>query len=198
MFVAEYQASGAPHYHAVVWIEGAPVIGKSPEGDVLKWINDRISCRIPEEKTNPELHRLVSRYQMHKCSRYCKRTKKHGARYITKCKFGFPRVATDTTTLNNVEDCLKAKAKIYCLPRTTEETRVNDYNPLLLMLWKANMDIHACGRWQFCLYCVTSAVLTPKRCEIPRCHGCAVICSCACVICEPKQPNRHAAALPAA
>ena len=62
-FKKEYQAHGAPHYHAVVWIEGAPVIGKSPQGDVLKWINDRICCSIPEEKTNPELHRLVTRYQ---------------------------------------------------------------------------------------------------------------------------------------
>ena len=53
----------------------------------------------------------------------------------------FSRDATDTAVLNNVVDCLKAKTKIYCLPRTTEETRVNDYNPLLLMLWKANMDI---------------------------------------------------------
>ena len=117
------------------------MIGKSPQGDVLKWINDRICCHIPEEKTNPDLHQLVSRYQMNKCSRYCRRTKKHGARYITKCKFGFPRDATDTAVLSNVEDCLKAKTTIYCLPCTTEETRVNYYNPLLLMLWKANMAI---------------------------------------------------------
>ena len=26
---------------------------------------------------------------------------------------------------------------------------------------------------QFCLRCVTPVVLTPNRCEIPRCHGCA-------------------------
>ena len=140
-FKKEYQARGAPHYHVVVWIQGAPVIGESPEGVVLKWINERICCHIPEEKSNPELHRLVTRYQMHKCSRYCKRTKKYGGTYITKCKFGFPREATDKAALNNVDDCLKSKAKIYCLPRTSEETRVNDYNPLLLMLWKANMDI---------------------------------------------------------
>ena len=34
---------------------GSPVIGESPEGMVLKWINDRICCHIPEEKSNPEL-----------------------------------------------------------------------------------------------------------------------------------------------
>lgn len=48
----KYQAHGTPHYHAVVWVEGAPVIGESPQKTVLKWINDRIYCRISEEKTN--------------------------------------------------------------------------------------------------------------------------------------------------
>ena len=31
----------------------------------------------------------------------------------------------------------------------------------------------ACGTCPFCLHCVTPMVLTPLRCEIPRCHGCA-------------------------
>ena len=31
--------------------------------------------------------------------------------------------------------------RIYNLARTEDEIRVNDYNPLLLMLWKANIDI---------------------------------------------------------
>ena len=35
--------------------------------------------------------------------------------------------------------------------------------------WKTS----ACGTWQFCLHCVTPAVMTPNRCKIPRCHGCA-------------------------
>ena len=64
---------------------------------------------------------------MHKCSRYCKRTKRYGGTYI-EYKFGFPWEATDTAAFNNVDDCLKSKAKIYCLPRTSEETRVNDYS----------------------------------------------------------------------
>ena len=51
----EYQARGAPHYHMVLWIEGAPTIGKDAPAVVLKWIQERISCRIPDEATNPEL-----------------------------------------------------------------------------------------------------------------------------------------------
>ncbi len=30
---------------------------------------------------------------------------------------------------------------MYHLPRKTEDAKVNDYNPLLLYLWKANVDI---------------------------------------------------------
>ena len=56
----EYQARGAPHYHMVLWIEGAPTIGKDVPAGVLKWTQERISCRIPDEATNPELHRLVT------------------------------------------------------------------------------------------------------------------------------------------
>ena len=41
-----------------------------------------------EEKTNPELHWLVSRYQMHKCSRHC-REQKYEARYITNASLFF-------------------------------------------------------------------------------------------------------------
>ena len=90
----EYQARGAPHYHMVLWIESAPTIGKDAPAVVLKWIQKRISCRIPDEATNPEQHRLVTRYQMHKCSSYCKHTKKVSKAFVTTCKFGFPRTAT--------------------------------------------------------------------------------------------------------
>ena len=137
----EYQAHGAPHYHMVLWIEGAPTIGKDAPAVVLKWIQERISCRIPDEATNPELHRLVTRYQMHKCSSYCKHTKKVSKAFVTRCKFGFPRTATKDGALKCVEDCLKSRAKIYSLPRADSEIRVNDYSPLLLILWQANMDI---------------------------------------------------------
>ena len=35
--------------------------------------------------------------------------------------------------------------KVYKLPRSPEEIRINNYNPLLLMLWKANMDVQFIG-----------------------------------------------------
>ena len=79
--------------------------------------------------------------QLHKCSAYCKRKKKCGTAYLTTCRFGFPRDVTDEIHLNSVEESLKSKKKIYHLNRAVGEERVNDYNPLLLLLWRANLDI---------------------------------------------------------
>ena len=43
--------------------------------------------------------------------------------------------------MNPVQESLKLHNKIYALQRAPGEERVDDYNPLLLLLWKANMDI---------------------------------------------------------
>ena len=112
---------GAPHYHVLVWIKGAPVMGKDPDEDVLHWIKKHITCRIPDQATNPELYCLVTKYQLHKCSKYCKRKRKVGGIYITRCKFGFPRSEAEETRLNPVEESLKGRNQIYTLSRSASE-----------------------------------------------------------------------------
>ena len=87
----EYQARGAPHFHVLLWIRDAPVIGKDDPDKILAWIQERITCHIPEKESNPELNSLVTRYQMHKCSAYCRRRVKRCSIYTTTCKFNFPR-----------------------------------------------------------------------------------------------------------
>ncbi len=110
----EYQAREATHYHVVVWIDGAPVIRIDKNPTVLEWIQERITCKIPDEKTNPELSRLVKKYQFHKCSSYCKRRKKCGnGVFITKCKFGFPRPEVEKGIIHSVDKSLKSRRKIY-------------------------------------------------------------------------------------
>ena len=142
----EYQARGAPHYHIILWIEGAPTAGEDDSEEVLRWIQNRITCRIPEEESNPELHQLVTKYQYHKCSNYCRRRKRVKGTYITYCRFGFPRPTCESATLLSIDECMKSShRKVYKLPRSPEEIRDNIYNPLLLMLWKANMDIQFIG-----------------------------------------------------
>ena len=46
---------------------------------------------------------------------------------------------------NNVEDSLKSRSKVYHLQQAIGEERVNDYNPLLLYLWKANLMHYVTG-----------------------------------------------------
>ena len=64
-----------------------------------------------------------------------------GTLSITTCWFGFPRPVCENGKLNPVQDSLKLRNRIYQLTCTDSEVRVNDYNPLLLFLWKANIDI---------------------------------------------------------
>ena len=154
----EYQARGAPHYHVLLWIKDAPVIGRDEPEEVLAWIQERITCHIPDKETDPELYRLVTRYQLHKCSAYCKRRRKCAKHtFVTRCRFGFPRQACQNAQLNPVQDSLKSRSRIYQLVRAESEVRVNDYNPLLLMLWKANIDIQYVA--ESSLYSLTTLVV---------------------------------------
>ena len=59
-----------------------------------------------------------------------------------------------------MEDCLKSKRKVYHLPRAIGEERVNDYNPLLLYLWKANMDLQYVGDASLALAHYVTAYIT--------------------------------------
>ena len=89
-------------------------------------------CKIPDMVESPNLYQMVMRYQLHKCSAYCQRkTKCCPNKYITKCKFGFPRTVTKTAVLHDACDVLKKRKKIYDLVRSEDEVRVNDYNPSL-------------------------------------------------------------------
>ena len=137
----EYQNRGDPHYHVLLWIQDAPVIGIDDPQKVLAWIQERIACKLPDKNSDPDLHALVARYQMHKCSAYCKRKVKQGGIFIDSCKIQFSRKPCETAVLHCVEEKLKKLQKIYKLKRSESEVRVNDYNPLILLLWKAKIDI---------------------------------------------------------
>ena len=96
---------------------------------------------VPDSKTCPKLHALVTKYQIHKCSDYCERRRRACSTFITRCKFGFPRPECDGTQVNDVSNSLKKRERIYHLKRLETEGRVNNYNPFLLLQWKANIDI---------------------------------------------------------
>ena len=61
MWKKEYQNRGAPHYHVLLWIQDAPVIGIDDADKVLAWIEDRITCKLPDKESDPELHAMVTK-----------------------------------------------------------------------------------------------------------------------------------------
>uniref|UniRef100_A0A1X7UAA1 Uncharacterized protein n=1 Tax=Amphimedon queenslandica TaxID=400682 RepID=A0A1X7UAA1_AMPQE len=70
-------------------------VSESRAKDVLRFINERVTCNIPSKDTCPELHKIVTRYQLHKCCNYCKKKRKFITNvFVTKCKFAFPRAVS--------------------------------------------------------------------------------------------------------
>jgi ATP-dependent DNA helicase PIF1 len=147
----EYQARGALHFHFKLWIENAPTIGVDTDEKVCDFIDTFITCRMPDPVKEPVLYELVNKYQIHKCTGSCQRVLFRHKSSTTFCRYGFPRLPQVKTTLNTVdEETVRSRKrgqrkKIYNLRRTKQEERINDYNPLLLLLWKANMDIQFIG-----------------------------------------------------
>ncbi len=110
----------------LLWVRDAPVIGQVDPDKVLVWIQERITCHIPDKASDPELHKMVPNAQV---QRVLQAKEKCGSVFITKCKFGFPRQECENAKLNSVQESLKSWNRIYNLTHTETEVRVNDYNP---------------------------------------------------------------------
>ena len=106
----------------------------SSDDKVLQWIQARITCCIPEENAKPEMHQLVTKYPT----------------VIVKEKTGWGyfhyrmQVWISVTGVYN-SHTIVCGSMHEVVPQkdvhTSSVTRDDDYNPLLLMLWKANMDM---------------------------------------------------------
>ena len=143
----EYQARGAGHTHTLLWIKDAPVIGKNTPEEVTDYINNICTCQLPDPESSPTLHQLVTRFQTHRCNKYCTKLYKCNNKFYKKCRFGFPRPTKSDLELHDVVECLaidskkKPRKRLYHLPRTDDETQINDYNAALLLANQANVDI---------------------------------------------------------
>jgi hypothetical protein len=67
----EFQSRGAPHIHMLLWIKGAPSIGSSDPQDILRYIQEHVSCALPDVEQDPILNELVKKFQIHVCISYC-------------------------------------------------------------------------------------------------------------------------------
>ena len=47
----EYQQRGAPYYHVLLWIWDAPTIGNDDPQKIVSFIDERITCHIPNNES---------------------------------------------------------------------------------------------------------------------------------------------------
>ena len=146
----EYQTRLMPHFHCIFWIEDAPIIGQDSEDVILDFIGKYISCKLPSPNEDPVMHGLVKKFELHKCNSYCLRHPKK-CRGKARCKFSFPRSPCLKPVLHGVASSIAShktgsyKKRLYELQRKENEKCINDYNPILLYLWKGNIDIQFIG-----------------------------------------------------
>ena len=171
----EYQARGAPHVHCVLWIKDAPILGKNTPEEVKWYINKVCTCTKPDATKSPTLSQLVSQFQVHNCNSYCQKSFKRNGKFCKKCRFGFPRPPKEETEIHDLIDCLavaknkQPRKRLYQLRRSTDEAKINDYNPALLLANQANVDIQFIGHLGSRLpYYITSYITKNERSEVDK------------------------------
>ena len=140
----EYQGRCVTHFHCMIWIENAPIIGINSEEEISAFIQKYVTCQLPDK--NDPLFELVNTVQRHHCNKYCKRTFKGKRSSADYCRFKFPRGERQKFVLNDVAKSIAArktpnKIRLYDLPRTKDEVDINDYNPVLLSVARSNIDL---------------------------------------------------------
>ncbi|KZT34517.1 hypothetical protein SISSUDRAFT_1065241 [Sistotremastrum suecicum HHB10207 ss-3] len=155
----EWQHRGSSHIHGFFWFKDAPNVDEldmKKEEDIQTFVtywNQHISAWNPDsnlppapyhpsarlfdtlQDTNTELTELLNRFQRHtRCTAgYCERKNKETGE--TFCRFGFPFEVRDDSSVRRAP----GKDFVDYLPRRND-SRLNTYNPTILMGWRANID----------------------------------------------------------
>ncbi|VDI23725.1 Hypothetical predicted protein [Mytilus galloprovincialis] len=95
----EFQQRGSPHTHCLFWVENAPKFGEDDIDDIITFIDKYITCEIPDEKEDKELHDIVMAVHQHS-KKHSKSCKKKG----TVCRFNFPRPPSTRTFISEPSD----------------------------------------------------------------------------------------------
>ena len=120
MWRLEFQARGAPHVHALIWLS---------ERLSIEQVGRSMFATTPPVST-PLLHNHVLTHMVHSCTTdRCKRGIPDAA-----CRYGFPKPQS--------EDVHYDARGILCLPRRPDDGRIVEYNPVFLLHWDGHCHIH--------------------------------------------------------
>jgi len=200
----EFQARGSPHAHTILWIKDAPQLGVDSDEDVCKFVDQYISCSIPEDA---DLAHLVTKLQKHRHSATCRRS--------GHCRFHYPRPPSPQTIIaeefhlgmcssNQADEAIAAlvavkkalddkhthedisldellckagvsystyllglkicsKGNSIVMQRKPSECWINTYNPNVIRVWRANMDLQYILDPYACVMYIASYMLKSER-----------------------------------
>jgi hypothetical protein len=141
----EFQQRGSPHMHSIIWVEGAPKLDIDTDQQIAEFVDRYISCEIPSELTEMELHTLVGTLQKHSHSKSCWKKKKND------CRYHFPKAPSPRTMVSRKyegpEDMSpaqeKQKMQVYkdVLCKVHEELAINNERTLGELLAAAKVPL---------------------------------------------------------
>ena len=89
---------GTEHMHAPIHIVGTPNIDENKDSEVVEFINQYITCALPDVTKYPEMSNLVKKVQTHHHTTTCR--KKKGVA----CRFNAPWVPSNETRIIRFEE----------------------------------------------------------------------------------------------
>ena len=101
----EFQMRGVEHPHCALHVKDAPKLDENSDNEVVDFIDKFITCSLPDENTEPELHELVTSRLSHKHTFTCR--KKKGVR----CRFNAPWPPSKTTRIIRGENLSREEVK---------------------------------------------------------------------------------------
>ena len=122
----EFQQRGAIHTHSLLWVQ-------KPLSDLIS--EEFIRADLPDATTEPELHQLVIRHQIHTCSGQLCRKDCNDA---IQCRKGFPADLSSHTHQ-------KAGELRFTYKQLNDADRwVVPYAPRILLIWDAHCNVQYC------------------------------------------------------
>lgn len=125
----------------LIWCKDAPK-PNSDEDTIVRYIDEHVTARMPDEKSEQALYGLVNRHQLHweVHSKTCRRIVNYRGARKTICRFEFPRPAMDKTTINKNSSMLRgvpgAKSKFYFLNRIAGKEQMVSNSVIIIIQLK--------------------------------------------------------------
>lgn len=116
----EFQARGAPHVHALIWLE---------EELTFERLMDTMFASEPDKRT-PKLREYVTQHMYHSCTTArCRR-----GNPAAPCRYGFPKSAVNEFSWGNSGRLI--------VPRGYLDAHVVEYNPYFLAFWEGHCHVN--------------------------------------------------------